>query len=268
MITDGGGVADLADDPTGVLLSQEIAADFEIGVGDTFPVTIYPDDLDLSQKLSLHVLGIYRAIPPTDPPTEMVMSIASIPPPVLAAESYLARPHAKTSATAAATVLRQQLPASAFTVTTAQDRGRVTQRSLTALNLAGLSTIESAFAALIAALGVAVLGAFLVMERRREFAILATIGTGNREMLVGTAVEGAAAVVGSLVVGIPIGLALALLAVRVLGGFFVLPPPLLSVPVLDITALVALVLLTTGAAFFIALEQLRRSNLGGLLRES
>jgi putative ABC transport system permease protein len=106
------------------------------------------------------------------------------------------------------------------------------------------------------------------MERRREFAILATMDTGNRDMLVGTAVDGAAAVVGSLVVGIPIGLPFALLAVRVLGGFFVLPPPLLSVPVIGLTALVALVLLTTGAAFFIALERLRRSNLAGLLRES
>jgi putative ABC transport system permease protein len=76
------------------------------------------------------------------------------------------------------------------------------------------------------------------------------------------------AVVGSLVVGIPFGLVLALLAVRVLGGFFVLPPPVLSVPVLGLTALVALVLLATGAAFFIALDRLRRSNLSGLLRES
>jgi putative ABC transport system permease protein len=106
------------------------------------------------------------------------------------------------------------------------------------------------------------------MERKREFAILATVGTGNKDMLVGTAVEGVVAVLGSLVVGIPIGLALALLAVRVLGGFFVLPPPLLSVPVLGITALVALVLLTTGLVFFAALERLRRSNLSGLLRES
>jgi hypothetical protein len=54
----------------------------------------------------------------------------------------------------------------------------------------------------------------------------------------------------------------------VLGGFFVLPPPLLSVPVLGITGLVALVLLTTGLAFFARLERLRRSNLSGLLRES
>jgi putative ABC transport system permease protein len=61
MITDGGGVADLAGDPNGVLLSQEMAADFEVGVGDTLPVTIYPDDLDLSQKLSLRVVGIYTA---------------------------------------------------------------------------------------------------------------------------------------------------------------------------------------------------------------
>ena len=60
MITDGARVADPAGDPNGVLLSQEIAADFEVGVGDTFPVTIYPDDLDLSQKLSLHLVGIPR----------------------------------------------------------------------------------------------------------------------------------------------------------------------------------------------------------------
>jgi putative ABC transport system permease protein len=106
----------------------------------------------------------------------------------------------------------------------------------------------------IAALGVAVLGAFLVTVRRREFAILATVGTGNKDMLVATAVEGAAAVLGTLIVGIPIGLALALLAVRVLGASSSYPPAT-SVPVFDLTALVALVLLTTGAAFFIALER-------------
>jgi ABC-type antimicrobial peptide transport system permease subunit len=76
----------------------------------------------------------------------------------------------------------------------------------------------------IAALGVALLGAFLVTVRRREFAILATVGTGNKDMLVATAVEGAAAVLGTLIVGIPIGLALALLAVRVLGASSSYPP--------------------------------------------
>jgi hypothetical protein len=49
MIMDSMGVDALADDPNGVLLSQEIA-DFEVGAGDTFQVTLYPDDLDLSQK--------------------------------------------------------------------------------------------------------------------------------------------------------------------------------------------------------------------------
>jgi putative ABC transport system permease protein len=67
MIIEGGGVAALADDRNGVLISHEIAADFEVGVRANFPVTIYPDELDVSQKLSLHVLGIYGAIPRTDP---------------------------------------------------------------------------------------------------------------------------------------------------------------------------------------------------------
>jgi hypothetical protein len=41
-------------------------------------------------------------------------------------------------------------------------------------------------------------------------AVLATVGTGNKEIPVATLVEGAVTVWGSLVVGIPIGLALAL----------------------------------------------------------
>jgi putative ABC transport system permease protein len=149
-------------------------------------VTIYPDDLDLSQKLSLHAVGIYRAIPPADPPTEMVMSIASIPPPVLAPEFYLAQPHAGTSATDAATVLQQQLPASALHCDHDPRSGPGRPAQSDSIEPRRLSTIESVFAALIAALGVAVLGAFLVMERKREFAILATIGIGNKDMLVGT----------------------------------------------------------------------------------
>jgi hypothetical protein len=105
----------------------------------------------------------------------MVMSIASMPPPVLAPEFYLARPNAGTSAADAAAVLQQQLPAPAFTVITAQDRVRASQRSLTALNLAGLSTIESAFAALIAALDVTLLGPSWSWS---VSASMATVGTG------------------------------------------------------------------------------------------
>src|SRR5256884_10019996 len=55
-----------------------------------------------------------------------------------------------------------------------------TPRSLASLNLDGLKRIEAIGAGLIAAIGVAVLGAFLVLERRREFAVLEAVGAEDR----------------------------------------------------------------------------------------
>ena len=65
--------------------------------------------------------------------------------------------------------------------------GNPFQRGLTALNLAGLGRIEALGAALIAAVGVAVLGAFLVLERRREFAILRAVGADTSQVIAGPA---------------------------------------------------------------------------------
>lgn len=71
-------------------------------------------------------------------------------------------------------------------------------RGLTALNLTGLGRIESLGGGLVAAVGVAVLGAFLVLERRREFAILRAVGAETPQVLTGPAHEGAIVVLGSL----------------------------------------------------------------------
>lgn len=53
---------------------------------------------------------------------------------------------------------------------------------------------------------------------------------------------------GSLVVGVPIGLGLSLLAVRILGLFFTLPPPLLSVPAGALSGLALLLVATSTVA--------------------
>jgi putative ABC transport system permease protein len=87
----GGGLDALAHTPSGVLVSEEVAADYEVQVGDTLPVTIYPDDLDLSQKLNLKVVGVYRAFAPSDPISEMVLSAATLLPPVPPPDYYLVR---------------------------------------------------------------------------------------------------------------------------------------------------------------------------------
>ena len=126
--------------------------------------------------------------------------------------------------------------------------------------------IEAVGAALIAAVGVAVLGAFLVFERRREFAILDAIGADRAQVITGPAEEGLIAVVGSLLIGLPLGLGLGMLVVRVLGLFFTLQPPLLTVPLTALAAFVALMVGTSALALIGALIAVNRTGSTGALR--
>ncbi|MDP9326979.1 MAG: ABC transporter permease [Actinomycetota bacterium] len=267
-ILQGSGPQALANDPQGVLVLSELATDFEVGPGDTLPITIYPDDFEKSTQLKLHVVGVYSSFPPTSPPldqpAELVMSTAAIPQTVPAPpDFYLARVAPGRSPSAVAAGLRTTLM-DRFGVTTVGDP---VQRGLTALNLAGLGQIESLGAALIAAVGVAVLGAFLVLERRREFAILRAVGAETSQVLTGPAQEGVIVVLGSLVIGVPVGLGLALLAVRVLGLFFSLPPPLLTLPVGALIAFVLFVVVTSAIALAAALTAVTRVHPAAVLRE-
>jgi putative ABC transport system permease protein len=112
-----------------------------------------------------------------------------------------------------------------------------------------------------------VLGAFLILERRREFAILHTVGADTGQILTGPALEGMVAVFGSLAIGLPVGLALAAIDVRVLGLFFKLSPPLLTVPVPELTALVVFMVVASTLALGGALVAVNRVRVASVLRD-
>lgn len=266
-VLQGEGVGAITKDRYAVIVAEELAKDFDVRVGDTFPVTIFPDDLDLSQKLKLHVAGVFRSFPPDDPFSEMVMGVSAVPAPVPAPDMYLARTSPGSDPVAVATALRHQGVDNTFTVLTVHDLPRQRQRSIAALNLDGLSRIEAIAAGLIAAIGVGVLGAFLVLERRKEFAVLRTVGATGRQLLTSPAIEGAVAALGSVVIGIPVGVALAVIAVRVLGLFFTLPPPVVSVPVTSLVILCTGVLVSSAGALAVVLRRVSRVDASTLLRE-
>jgi putative ABC transport system permease protein len=198
----------------------------------------------------------------------MVMSIRSFPPYLLPpADFYLARAVAGHSPTALAGELHGRGVGRAFAISTSTEQNRAGQRRLATLNLNGLSRIEALGSALIAAVGIAVLGAFVVLERRREFAILRAAGADDRRLLVPPAQEGAIAVVGSLALGIPIGLGLAVVAVRVLSLFFTLPPPLVAIPGGSLAAVAVLILAASTVALAGSLAVVTRLRAARVLRE-
>jgi putative ABC transport system permease protein len=266
-IVAGRGLDALAGDGRGVLVAQELAKTFAISPGDTLPVTVFPDDRDLAQKLDLHVVGVYRAFPPTDPLSELVVTTAAVPRPVPPPDFWLSKVAPARNPVTVAASLRRRPDLQAFSVTVIADRVRVQQRSLTALNLDGLSRIESLSAAATAAVGIAVLGAFLVLERRRDFAVMETTGATTRQIVAGPALEGSIAVLGSLVIGLPVGLGTSVLAVRVLGLFFTLPPPLLEIPVGSLAVLVSAVIGASALSLTVALGAVTRVRAATVLRE-
>ncbi|MFI5026933.1 MAG: ABC transporter permease, partial [Solirubrobacterales bacterium] len=264
----GQGVDALAHDPTGILVSSEIARDFAVKPGDPLPLTVFPDDQDKSRNVTYQVLGEFRSVPPSNSPAEMVMNVHGLPSPALPPpDFYLARINGGSPPSAVAERLRSGSVGHSFAVLTPAALAYSAPRSLTALNLGGLSTIEAVGAGLIAAVGVAILGAFLVLERRRELAVLQAVGADRRQQLTGPVQEGALAVAGSLAIGIPLGLLLGLIAVRVLGLFFTLPPPLLTVPIGQLALFGGAMVLASGLAFALALRRVRSVRAATVLRE-
>ncbi len=265
----GAGLSALAHDPRGVIVASEIATDFAVGPGDNLPLTLFPDDRDKSRNFTLHVVGVYRSIAPSNPPTEMVMSTAGVPSYLLAPpDFYLARTApGHPPATVAADLLQRPQLRQIFAISTLASQAHANQRSLTTLNLSGLQQIESVGAALIAAVGVALLGAFVALERRRELAVLQAIGADTLQVITGPAIEGLIAVLGSITIGLPIGLCLGVLAVRILGLFFTLPPPLLTLPALPLAAFVLLTVATSAMALGATLLTISHTNQTTTLRE-
>ena len=142
------------------------------------------------------------------------------------------------------------------------------QSTLATLSLSGLGRIETAGAIIIATLGIALLGAFLVLERRREYAILRSLGADTRQVLIPPALEGGATVLVSLLLGVPIGIGMTTITTRVLTPLFSISPPLVRVPVGALALLVGGVI---GAALLViaaALTAAARLKTVTVLRES
>jgi putative ABC transport system permease protein len=266
VIVAGQGLEGLAADPQGVLIAREIAVDFSVKPGDRLPVTIFPDDFENNKDLDLHVVGVFNSFPPTWPATEMVAAVGSLPQAALEPpDFYLARVAPGRSPEDVASELSSTVLADKFAVASSVDPSL---RGLTALNLDGLSRLETLGAGLAAALAVAVLGAFLVLERRREIAILRSVGADTGQILTGPALEGSVAALGSLIIGVPIGVGLAMLAVQVLRLFFTLPPPLVTVPLSQLAGLSLFVLIASTVSLGAALIAVDRLQPATILEEA
>lgn len=265
------------------LQNPDIAA-----VGDSVNVGL-SDGRGGTRNVLLHAVGEFSTATPAVPGADLMFgtgayalpTVAGATPPattaappvtstaVPAPDFYLARLTPGADVTTVAARLTQAAgPSAGFTVLTFNDALAKEQSTLATLNLGGLSRIEVAGTVVIATLGIALLGAFLVLERRREYAVLRSLGATTGQVLTPPAIEASITLAVSLVLGVPIGLMMTTITTRVLTPLFSFSPPLVAIPTGQLALLVAAVVAAAAVAVGLALVFVAKLRTVTTLRES
>jgi putative ABC transport system permease protein len=260
----------LADDPTGVLLSTQIADFVSVEPGDPIRV-LFARGSDEQVLAEMRVVGLFERLPAFPDGADAMVNILHLQRlvPSTAPDFFLARTADRQLSTLEGAVagLSADLDATGrLAVETRETSLDKDQSSLAALNIRGLLTLDSGFglAMAIIAIGIFVFG--LLLQRRREYVTMRAQGLQSREIRALIVAETGAVTVTACVVGIVVGVGMAFFLVNVLRPLFVLTPRLLF-PVGSVGVLVLLVVLATLASAAAASALVVRLKPTELLRD-
>ena len=243
----------LAAQPDGVLLSQETVNDFQLKLGDAINLRLQSAKDHQYHAVPFKFIGVVRefstapkdsfilanegyvASQTGDPSREVVLIRGSIPPAQLAERI---KPIAATVPGARVTDLGSVLKA--------------ISSSLTAVDLHGLTWIELSFAILLIAGASGLVLGLGLMERRRDFALLAAMGAKGRQLGSFLWAEGLIILISGMLLGFATGFGIAKMLVKVLTGVFDPPPETLAIPVVYLIVLVVAGCVSTVLAVLIA----------------
>jgi putative ABC transport system permease protein len=266
-----GALARLAATPDGLLVSTELAASYNIQLGDTVALHL-PRRGGGATDLKPHVVGIFSMFPTSSQNSDLVVNAA-----LLTAATGNPDPgffllgtdgRAATNDAVAATLTGQFTDRLAARIETANRAISQDQSSLVGLNLAGLVALDRLYAALLVGLG---LGVFLwggILERGRELGTLEALGATRGQVGGLLLLEGAVLTVVGIAGGLLIGAPLAWQYNGFLPGIFAVPQPTLAIPWAALGALLALALVGVLMAAGLAVLRLRRLWPAEALREA
>lgn len=243
----------LAARPDAALLSQETVNDFQLKMGDLINLRLQNASDHQYHVVPFHFIGVVREFP-TAPKDSFIVANASY---VAARSGNPSREVVLIRSNIAPAALAAQVQRLVGSVPGARvtEIGSVLKTissSLTAVDLRGLTVIELSFAILlIAGASGLVLGLGLI-ERRRDFALLAAMGAKGGQLGSFLWTEGLIILSAGIVLGFATGIGIAHMLVKVLTGVFDPPPQALSVPWLYLVVLIAAGCLSTALAVIVA----------------
>jgi ABC-type lipoprotein release transport system permease subunit len=218
----------LQDDPTAILLSEEMSQFLKAKVGDTLHVLLVratPEQVEVD----LHVVGLFERLPGFPEGADAVMSLAmhTATVPTKAPDFFLAAtssPDDKGLQRAVTSLQQGPLAASDLRLDTRRTTLARDQSSLAALNIAGLVKLDSTFALAMAVVAIAIFVFGLLLQRRREYITLRAQGLEPHTIRLLIGAEAGTVALGGAAAGIVVGAAMGYYFVTVLRPLFVLTP--------------------------------------------
>lgn len=249
----------LAAQHDGALLSQETVNDFQLRLGDAINLRLQNSGDHQYHAVRFHFIGVVREFS-TAPHDSFILANAGY---IAEQTGDSAREVVLIRSGIGAAELAARIRPIAATLPGARvtDLGsvlRTISSSLTAVDLRGLTLIELTFAILLIAGASGLVLGLGMIERRRDFAILAAIGANARQLGAFLWTEALIILVAGTVLGFGVGFGIAKMLVKVLTGVFDPPPEALAIPWSYLLIVVVAGCVSTAAAVVIARGVMQR----------
>ncbi len=257
----------LAAHPESILVSAETVKDYQLHPGDLLNLRLQDRRTTHLTTVPFHYIGIVNEFPTAPKDSFFVANASYIAQQTgsNAIGAFLVDTGGQNTA-AIAHRIQTRVGTSATVTDIAHTRSTIGS-SLTAVDLAGLTRVELAFALVLAAAAAG--GLVLVLgltERRRTFAITTALGAAGKQLRGLVAAETATLAIGGVVAGAAIGWTLSEVLVAVLTGVFDPSPDALTVPWPYLAAVTVTVIAALSVATVTAVLLARRSPIS-ILRE-
>jgi putative ABC transport system permease protein len=222
----------LAAQPDGALLAEETIRDFQLHEGDRINLRLQSGGDGAYHPVSFTYVGAVREFP-TAPRDSFIVANATYvthATGVAGTSVVLIRAGARDASALAAEIRSKTGALSGVHVSDIATAQKTVGSSLTSVDLHGLTAVELAFA-LVLLIGASGLSLGLgFAERRNNFVILSALGATPKQVGHFLWAEAGTIIVGGLLGGAVLGVAVAVVLVKVLTGVFDPPPEALAVP--------------------------------------
>jgi putative ABC transport system permease protein len=253
--------------PDGVLVAKETLTDYSLRRGDLLKLRVLDRRTGRFQVAPFHVVGVVQEFPSAPKDSFMVTNLRYLEAVTHGSGPNTVFARAPSDPPAVARGVAAATRTDGAQVKNIREQTAQTVTSITTVDLSGISSIEEAFAILLAGGAMGLFVALGIAERRHEFATMAALGASLRRVGAFVWTEAGLVLGAGLVLAAGLGWLLAEMLVAMLQHVFDPPPDHLAVPWGYLLGLGGAAIAATGLAVALAARGLRRLPLGAILRE-